>query len=153
MQDSTFHQANNIVTQVLEEIREVQNMVLVVQALDTNCPNVEQQEWANAVNDTSTAVNLELMKMLKSLQDEIKDLKLRDPPLMKARKMEKIGVAWRTSIVGLMVHVATQDKNATSTERDIYLMLPLLTRKVVAPTSARRQHDGVGRCKVRLVIS
>ena len=71
MQDSGFHQANNMANKVLQEIQEVQANVL--QALDEN-RDIQVQQQANAINSDS-GTHLGIMELLKSLQDEVKAMK------------------------------------------------------------------------------
>jgi hypothetical protein len=81
MQQAGFHQANFIASQVLEEVNRVQENVL--QKLDDfnqnkeNIPETPIEEKANMTkkDDKPYDVQFEMMKMLQSLQQEMKTLK------------------------------------------------------------------------------
>jgi hypothetical protein len=82
MQHAGFHQANFLASQMREEVQSVQNNVL--QLLDkfdnndkeNNPPPVDQKaNSATKCSDSSNTIQLEMMKLLQSLQDEVKTLK------------------------------------------------------------------------------
>jgi hypothetical protein len=81
MQQAGFHQANFVASQVLEEVNRVQENVL--QRLDDfnqnkeNIPDTHPEEKANMTktDDKPYDVQFEMMKMLQSLQQEMKTLK------------------------------------------------------------------------------
>ena len=80
MQSAGYHQANFMAERVLQEVHSVQN--LVTEAMDRfptatgqeNVPSV-QAPVANATISTSDAMQLQMLELIKNLQEEVKTLK------------------------------------------------------------------------------
>ena len=87
MKHAGFHQANFIASQVMEEVQSVQSNVLQLlqkQEDKENLPPPEPVESkANAATSTDPALTMqmEMLKLIKSLQHEVKELKNARPPL------------------------------------------------------------------------
>ena len=87
MHQAGFHQANFIASQVMEEVHNVQNNVLqLIDKFDNNKENtappppIEQQANITKTSDNPATVQSEMMKLLQSLQQEVKGLKLANNP-------------------------------------------------------------------------